>query len=72
MQSFCFYINTDHQCLRHGGCYIQEAREGPRLLVDWTEGGLNGSAQYVIIVKALGGNTLPVAVTLCRWSSVAA
>lgn len=36
----CFHINADHQCLRHGGCYIQEACEGPRLLSHWIEGGL--------------------------------
>lgn len=32
---------TDHQCLRHGGCYIQEACEGPRLLSHCIEGGLS-------------------------------
>lgn len=39
----CFHINADHQCLRHGGCYIQEACEGPRLLSHWIEGGLSVS-----------------------------
>lgn len=34
------YMNTDHQCLRHGGCDVQEAGEGPRVLSHWIEGGL--------------------------------
>lgn len=36
-----FPINADNKCLRHGGCYIQEACEGSRLLSHWTEGGLS-------------------------------
>lgn len=36
----CFCVNADHQCLRHGGCHIQEARQGPRILGHGNEGGL--------------------------------
>ena len=39
--SFCVGIVADHERLRYGGCYFQEAGERPRLLRHRSEGGLS-------------------------------
>lgn len=61
----CLYINTDHQCLRHGGCHIQEACEGPRLLGHWIERGPSVCRSlWVSSMTNINGYTWPVTLSL--------